>query len=252
MNKKRWLLMFLSLITVTMLCSCSKDFEGSGSKEAASAEQLAMRLEDTWQKPIEKKRDRLEGDYLDGKYSAVAYGMEGTITLGVSIKDNVLTVDSIKQEYETQSVGGYEGIRDGVYANQLEATQGTDIDGIAGATVTTAAIKNALRDILKQAEKTNGSVANATLKDGEYSATKKGFGGDIVVSIVVKDGKLADVKVVGDKETPGQGGLEAIQDGTYVNKLLEKGSSDIDSISGATITSNAVQDAMADALKQAR
>lgn len=252
MNRKILVFVAVCLIVALSLSACGKDFEGSGNKEAASAEQLAMRLEDTWQRPIEKKRDRLEGEYVNGKYTASAYGMEGMIELSVIIKDNVLTVDSIKQDYETHSVGGFEAIRDGVYARQLEAAQGTDIDGVAGATVTTSAIKSALHSILKQAKKEAPKAENKGLKDGIYSATEQGFGGDVTVEITVKDGKLSDVKVTGSDETEGQGGLEAINDGTYAKRLLEKASPEIDGIAGATITTNAVKDAMAEALKKAQ
>lgn len=253
MNRKRVVFIALCLAVALVLTACGKDFEGSGNKEAASAEQLAMRLEDSWQKPIGKKRDRLEGDYENGRYTASVYGMEGMIELSVIIKDNVLSVDSIRQDYETHSVGGFEAIRDGVYAKQLEAAQGMDIDGVTGATITTSAIKNALRSILKQAAKEDKQADKALeLKDGVYSAVMQGFGGDITVEITVKAGKLEEVRVMGDAETEGQGGLEAIRDGSFAKKLLKAGSSKIDVVAGATITSNAVMDAMAEALKKAQ
>lgn len=254
MKKKSSIIHFCALaMSILLLTSCGKDFEGSGSKEAASAKQLAMRLEDSWQKPVVKKRDRLDGDYKDGTYKAQAYGMEGFIEVKASIKDNVISITSIKQDYETQSVGGYEAIRDGVYARQIEAAQGEEIDGLAGASITTSAIKTALRSILKQATKSEDFLKdNPVFKDGEYSASKKGFGGDITVKVVIKDGKLTSVVVSGDKETKGVGGYEAIRDGVYAKQIEAAQGKEIDGIAGASITSNAVKDALKEALKKAQ
>lgn len=130
---------------------CAASFEGSGSKDAASAEQLALRLDDPWDAPIVKTADRAAGDLKDGIYTGVGLGTDGLVTVTISVKDNVITVLETAQEGETQSVGGYEAIRDGKYAAMIEAAQGSDIDTISGATFTTAAIRRAVEDALEQA-----------------------------------------------------------------------------------------------------
>ena len=38
-------------------------------------------------------------------------------------------------------------------------------------------------------------AAAATLKDGEYKASYKGIGGDVPVTVTIKDGKIAKVEV---------------------------------------------------------
>jgi uncharacterized protein with FMN-binding domain len=78
--------------------------------------------------------------------------MDGKITVTISISSNKITVTDMTQDGETQSVGGYEAIRDGVYAAQIDAAQGTNIDGVAGATITSAGVKDALNDALAQAK----------------------------------------------------------------------------------------------------
>ena len=55
------------------------------------------------------------------------------------------------QNGETQSVGGFEAIRDGKYALMIEAAQGSEIDTVSGATITTEAVRNAVDDALDQA-----------------------------------------------------------------------------------------------------
>ena len=55
------------------------------------------------------------------------------------------------QDGETQSVGGFEAVRDGTFAKMIEAAQGSDIDTVSGATITTAGVKQAVDDALAQA-----------------------------------------------------------------------------------------------------
>jgi len=134
------------------LAACGgNNFAGSGSKTAASAEQLAQVTPDPWDEAQSTTNAQLQGNYKDGTYTGEGQGMDGWIRVTITIKSNKLTVDSITQEGETQSVGGYEGIVDGTYAEQIDAAQSTEIDGIAGATVTSSGVKAALKAALDQA-----------------------------------------------------------------------------------------------------
>ena len=77
--------------------------------------------------------------------------------------------------------------------------------------------------------------------------------GDVTVTIDVTDGKISVVAVTGDTETPGIG-LTPIEDGTYAAMLSEDYAADdgvIDNISGATMTTAAVQAAFDKALEAA-
>ena len=52
------------------MTGCASTFEGSGSKDAASAEQLAMRLDDPWaQEMASNARAKAEGTLADGVYT---------------------------------------------------------------------------------------------------------------------------------------------------------------------------------------
>lgn len=135
------------------LSGCGASFEGTGSKDAASAEQLAMRTDDPW--AVEIASDpaaRAEGDLHDGVYTGEGRGMEGPITVTLLVKDNRINCVGMTQEGESQSRGGYEAIRDGKFAAMIDAAQGADIDAIAGATITTAGVRQAVEDALAQAE----------------------------------------------------------------------------------------------------
>lgn len=134
------------------LSGCGASFEGSGSKDAASAEQLALHEEDPWafQVTLDSQK-RAEGVLADGVYTGTAPGMEGMVSVTLLVDDNRITCLETTQEGESQSRGGYEAIRDGRYALMIEEAQGSDIDTISGATITTAAVKNATENALDQA-----------------------------------------------------------------------------------------------------
>jgi uncharacterized protein with FMN-binding domain len=90
--------------------------------------------------------------YRDGTYTGIAQGMSSIIRVTLSVADGIITTEEIWQDCETQSVGGYEAIKDGVYATMIDAAQGPDIDTISGATITTKAVKTAVEQALAQAE----------------------------------------------------------------------------------------------------
>jgi len=77
------------------------------------------------------------------------------------------------------------------------------------------------------------------------SATAKGFGGDVVVTLTVEDGMLTAVTAEGANETPTIGGLAMEQ---LPAKMMEANAVNVDIIAGATVTSNAILAAAGDAL----
>ena len=81
-----------------------------------------------------------------------------------------------------------------------------------------------------------------------YSATAKGFGGDITVEVTLEGGKITDVKIVGDDETEDYGAV-AVQ--KMPEMILSAQSIDVDGISGATYSTNAIRKAFTDAMAQA-
>ncbi len=81
-----------------------------------------------------------------------------------------------------------------------------------------------------------------------YTATAQGFGGPVTVTAVVEDGRIAAVSAEGTRETPARGGAACAQ---LASRLAETGGARVDTVSGATVTSEAVFAAMDDILAQA-
>ena len=91
---------------------------------------------------------------------------------------------------------------------------------------------------------------NAGLKftAGTYTATAKGFGGPITIEFVVSDSAIESVNVLESSETLGIGQLALER---LTAEVVEYQSIGLDSVSGATITSNAFFAIAEDALTQA-
>lgn len=98
------------------------------------------------------------------------------------------------------------------------------------------------------------SAETGGYKAGTYTGTGQGAGGDITVVVTIDDSGsiyVASDGVTGESETTGIGGKEACLDGTYAGQINAAQSSEIDGISGATLTSSGVREAVKDALEQA-
>ena len=89
----------------------------------------------------------------------------------------------------------------------------------------------------------------AEVKTSTYTGTGKGYDGDVVVTITVNDEtkEILSVESAGEKETETVGGaaLEKLD-----ANFLAAQSAEFDGVSGATITSDAYKEAVADALAQ--
>lgn len=79
------------------------------------------------------------------------------------------------------------------------------------------------------------------------SASAEGFGGEVTVELTIENDTLTNVVVTGEKETENVGGL-AIE--KMPAEMLETNSIDVDGVTGATFTSNAILEAAAKALEE--
>ncbi|MDO5044322.1 MAG: FMN-binding protein [Coriobacteriia bacterium] len=90
----------------------------------------------------------------------------------------------------------------------------------------------------------------AAYKDGTYEGVGKGLKGDIPVSVTVSDGKITEVKVGENSETPEK--AESVIE-SLPGKIVEaNGTEGVDVVEGATMTSQGVIDGVNAALEQAK
>ncbi len=81
-----------------------------------------------------------------------------------------------------------------------------------------------------------------------YTAKSKGYGGEITVDLTVSGGKITAVKISGDKETPGVGGRAVAE---MPASILKAQTYNVDTVSGATISSTSIKKAAKEAMIQA-
>lgn len=89
------------------------------------------------------------------------------------------------------------------------------------------------------------AVAETTLTDGTYTGTGKGMHSNIAVTVTVEDGAITSVTVDSQDETPG------VSDPAFEQipaAIVAAGNTNVDTVAGATLTSNGIIEAVNNAL----
>ena len=94
----------------------------------------------------------------------------------------------------------------------------------------------------------SASTSSDTGVSGDFTATAKGFGGDVSVTLTLTDGVITGCTAEGKDETEGVGSQAIAK---MPGEIAESGSIAVDGVSGATITSTAIKEAAAAALTAA-
>lgn len=106
-------------------------------------------------KPVPTPDPDKELPYKDGTYTGTAKGYSGTVTLTAKIKKGIITSLDVKH---TDTPQFFQKAWD-VLENAIIQNQSADgIDTVSGATYSSKGILNAMKDIQKQAAKTNEKV----------------------------------------------------------------------------------------------
>jgi len=85
--------------------------------------------------------------------------------------------------------------------------------------------------------------------DGEFEGAAEGMHGDVTMKVVIKDGKITSIDVVSQSETEGISDLAFEK---IPSSIIEKqGIEEVDTVAGATVSSNAIINAVDVALKKA-
>lgn len=180
--------------------------------------------------------------YTAGTYTASAQGYGGLVTAEVSVDANNVTDVKLTGAQETEAIGGA-ALAD--LAASAKTANGAEFDGVSGATVTSGAAKDAVAQALAQA-KGEAPVGGGAPKDGKYTVDVIGHEGKIVVSTMIVGGKITKVEIPSNNETVGVG--------TYAvdripAAILAAQSVNVDAVTGATITSSAIKQGVAEAIK---
>ena len=174
-------------------------------------------------------------DYL--KVGFILFGITAVVALLLS-GVNAFTVERIA-ELEAKSV----------LEAQAEVLSGRDLSTAQIETFTASSTETSVKEYTQY-----------TLADGSrvfcFTCAPNGYGGEIVMVVGVDEtSAVSGVKVISHSETPGLGAKITTDENfksQFAGKKLEGDSVEIDAISGATISSNAVKKAITDSLSATR
>ena len=195
---------------------------------------------------------RLATDLKDGQYEASSEGYGGLLTVRITVKNGKLTDIKILSHNETEEYFK----KASAIIKEILRTGKVDVDSVTGATISSNAIKDAVlkalqkagsKEKIKEKAKKEDKKPVEGLKDGEYFGSANGYGGNLTVKVIIKNGKISTIDVVSQNETPEYFNRAY----AVINKILSSGSVNVDSVTGATVSSNAIKMAVADALHKA-
>ena len=197
----------------------------------------------------------------DGSYVGTGTGYAGLIKVKVSIKDHAIT--SLKIIENEADDAPYMAKAKKVLDYILKS-QTTSVDTVSGATYSSNGIISAVNDALNQAagqkanetaqqkkrshgKKRYNSMSGKKFKDGTYVGSGQGYNGAIHVKVTIAKGKISKIKVTDHKED--QPYMKKAM--TLIKTIIKKQSIAVDTVSGATFSSNGIIDGIKEALKKA-
>ncbi|KOA79324.1 FMN-binding protein [Bacillus altitudinis] len=97
------------------------------------------------------------------------------------------------------------------------------------------------------ATQTEDTTSETELKDGTFSGTGSNEIGSISVSVTIKQGNITSVEITSDNTRYGQSSISSLP-----NEVVIRQSADVDTVSGATLSTQDFETAVAQALEQAK
>lgn len=188
-------------------------------------------------------------DLADGTYEGSANGFSGKIKVSVVIKNQ--TIRSINILSNSDDAAFFNRAKEGVTASII-AKQSTDVDTVSGATYSSRGIINAVKDALSSSdgeEQTVVAKGDFALNDGYYEGTGNGFAGPVKLFIEIKDKSIIGIYIV--KTSDDAGFFNRAKEGVTAS-ILEKQSTDVDTVSGATYSSRGIIEAVSNAIEAAK
>ncbi|AKN31106.1 FMN-binding protein [Clostridium carboxidivorans P7] len=225
-----------------------------------------------------------QAQYKDGTYTGVGNGFRPDLKVSVTVKNGKISDIQILSHNESR---GYYEEPFNVVPKEIIETQSTKVDAVSGATRSSngimQAVENALSGAKVNSNSTNtnkstdnsssnsenvesnstnesqnsSSTSNSTstsstkgeYKDGTYTGVGRGFRPNLKVSVTVSGGKISNIEIVSHNESRGY--YEQPFD-IVPKEIIQSQSTNVDTVSGATRSSNGIMSAVEDALSQAK
>ena len=164
-------------------------------------------------------------EYVDGTYEGTAEGVHGPVTVEVTITEGNISEVVVLEQQENEEIAS--SALEEIPAAIVDENS-TQVEVVSGASMTSEAIMVAADNALLQASLV-------------YQATVEGHNGPMTVEVALDEGTITRVEVVEHEETEGlaEPALEEVP-----GAIVENNSTDVDTVSGATVTSEAIIEAV--------
>lgn len=230
--------------------------------------QVSERVTDTETEDAAEDTQTATGSFelADGVYKGSATGFSGPVTVAVTIMDKkIISIDILSSTDDEAFFNRAKGVID-----RIIASQSFDVDVVSGATYSSNGIIGAVKNALtgekdngvtgkSKQESTSESESDSSLaeiaavqdasayKDGTYYGTGKCFAGTMKVKVDISGGKIASISIVSTKD----GDSYVKSASSLLDTIVEKQSTNVDTVSGATFSSRGIIAAVRSALSQA-
>lgn len=257
-------LVIAACVVISLSGYQTKTSEPSNDKK----HQVSERVTDTETEDAAEDTQTATGSFelADGVYKGSATGFSGPVTVAVTIMDKKITSIDILSSTDDEAFFN----RAKAVIDRIIASQSFDVDVVSGATYSSNGIIGAVKNALT-GEKDNGvtgkskqgstseSESDSSLaeiaavqdasayKDGTYYGTGKGFAGTMKVKVDISGGKIASISIVSTKD----GNSYVKSASSLLDTIVEKQSTNVDTVSGATFSSRGIIAAVRSALSQA-
>ena len=214
---------------------------------------LVLSLAACGQKADPTPADGGEAIYTAGTYKGTGSGFGGTLEVEVTVSETAIEDIQIVSDSETAGRAETDDAKE-IVIDDIITNGTTEVDGVTGATMTSDAIKEAVAMALAEASGEAPETADepaeggALFTAGTYEETVSGRNGKMTVEVVLGEDKIEAVNVKDHQETAtvASVALERVP-----SKIVELQTTNVDAVTGATVTSNAIIYAVKEAVKEA-
>lgn len=257
-------LVIAACVVISLIGYQTKASEPSNDKK----HQVSERVTDTETEDAAEDTQTATGSFelADGVYKGSATGFSGPVTVAVTIMDKKITSIDILSSTDDEAFFN----RAKAVIDRIIESQSFDVDVVSGATYSSNGIIGAVKNALtgekdngvtgkSKQESTSESESDSSLaeiaavqdasayKDGTYYGTGKGFAGTMKVKVDISGGKIASISIVSTKD----GDSYVKSASSLLDTIVEKQSTNVDTVSGATFSSRGIIAAVRSALSQA-
>ena len=210
----------------------------------------------------------LESGYRDGVYAGSGKGFRGAINVEVTVENGVISEISVVSSRDDAEF--LSRAKTGVVA-QILKSQSAAATPVSGATFSSNGMIEAVADALEESRSAGTqpaataeiqptqtpstaptvsaqetlSFAAGNFTDGVYTGSGTGFRGTIEAQVTVENGDISDITILASQDDAHffDSAKSAVVDRILVNQTI-----DVQTVSGATFSSNGIIEAVADAL----